>query len=126
MSGALPELSVLPDDESQEANKDAPTIADLISAKSTPEETRETVRGRIAIALLTMLGFLLLAAFFSVWFGWATTADTETLLTILFTPVIGLVGAVTGFYYGSQTVLNAEATVARQQSNSGTARDQDR
>jgi hypothetical protein len=62
---------------------------------------RESMRGRVAGALLVILAFIVIGAFFSLWFNWAKEEELKTVLTILFGPVIGLVGAATGFYFGS-------------------------
>lgn len=63
---------------------------------------REITRGRIAAALLVILGFMVVGSFVSLWFGWASGSELDALLTLLFGPVIGLVGAATGFYFGEQ------------------------
>lgn len=67
-----------------------------------PEPQRELIRGKIALRLLWMLAGVLLLAFISMWFK----MDTETLrtvLTIIFGPLVTLVSAATGFYYGSRS-----------------------
>ena len=66
------------------------------------EQQREALRGRIAAWLLAILGFIVVGSFVSLWFGWGETAALTDLLTLLFAPMIGLVGAVTGFYYGEK------------------------
>ena len=67
-----------------------------------PAPAREKKRGEIALALVAALLFLLLAAFLSLWFKWAEVAAVEGILEILLAPVVGLVGAVTGFYFGTK------------------------
>jgi hypothetical protein len=66
------------------------------------EQQRETLRGRIAAALLGILAFIVVAAFLTIWFDWADDGELTDLLTLIFAPVLGLVGAVTGFYYGEK------------------------
>jgi hypothetical protein len=66
-----------------------------------PEPQRERLRGWIAIGLLGMLAFVLLCSFVSLWLK----IDNESLrnvLTILVGPLVALVSAATGFYYGSR------------------------
>lgn len=76
------------------------------------DRTRETARGRIAFALLAILGFIIAGAFVTLWTGWGADGDVDDLLTLIFAPVIGLVGAVTGFYFGEKSATNAaEAAV---------------
>src|SRR5712691_7666091 len=67
-----------------------------------PEPHREIIRGKIALRLLWMLAGVLLLAFISMWFK----MDSEvlrTVLTIIFGPLVTLVSAATGFYYGSRS-----------------------
>jgi hypothetical protein len=66
------------------------------------EEKRETLRGRIAGALLLILAFIVVGSFLSLWFGWGTNEELTNVLSLVFAPVVGLVGAVTGFYYGEK------------------------
>jgi len=66
-----------------------------------PEPQRERLRGWIAIGLLAMLALVLLCSFISLWLK----IDNESLrnvLTILVGPLVALVSAATGFYYGSR------------------------
>jgi protein-S-isoprenylcysteine O-methyltransferase Ste14 len=66
-----------------------------------PEPEREKIRGQIAVGLLLLLGAVVAAAFASLWLKWTSTDDLLKVLNVLFGSLIGLVGAVTGFYYGS-------------------------
>ena len=67
-----------------------------------PEPQRELMRGRIALWLLGMLAGVLLLAFISMWLKMETEA-LRTVLTIIFGPLVTLVSAATGFYYGSRS-----------------------
>jgi hypothetical protein len=67
-----------------------------------PTRARERMRGAIAIVLLSILGAVVLFAFIGLWTQSILIEDMRTLLEILFAPLVGLVGAVTGFYYGSR------------------------
>lgn len=68
-----------------------------------PSKQRENVRGIIAGALLALLSFIIVASFISYWWDLLDAATLEGLLTIIFAPVLGLVGAATGFYFGGST-----------------------
>jgi di/tricarboxylate transporter len=61
------------------------------------------MRGAIVIFLLAILGGTVAASFVALWVDAITAEDLRTLLTLIFTPIIGLVGAATGFYYGGRT-----------------------
>jgi len=76
------------------------------------DRTRETARGRIALALLGILGFIIAGAFVTLWANWGTGDEIDSLLTMIFAPVIGLVGAVTGFYFGEKSASSAAAAAA--------------
>ncbi len=67
-----------------------------------PEPQRERMRGWIALTLLGMLALVLLLTFISMWAG-MNTEVLQTVLTIIFGPLVALVGAATGFYYGSRS-----------------------
>lgn len=67
-----------------------------------PTRAREHMRGAIAILLLSILAAVILFAFIGLWTMRITIDDTRVVLEILFAPLVGLVGAVTGFYYGSR------------------------
>lgn len=67
-----------------------------------PEPQRERIRGWIALSLLGMLAIVLLLAFVSMWAGMDTEV-LQTVLTIIFGPLVALVSAATGFYYGSRS-----------------------
>ena len=89
------------------------------------EGTRERIRGHIAMSLILTLIIVVLATLvYLTWlsFGLANlgTDDLNTVIpmvgTTLLTPLVGLIGAVTGFYYGGQQALQAasEASQAAQ------------
>lgn len=82
--------------------------ADLPAKDYDPTRDRETKRGEIALWLIGLLaaiifGGLLIALIWVLW-GDADTARLDALKSIvemLLTPMVGLVGAVTGFYFGN-------------------------
>lgn len=67
-----------------------------------PTRDSEKMRGAIAIVLLSILAAVILFAFIGLWTMRITIDDTRVILELLFAPLVGLVGAVTGFYYGSR------------------------
>jgi hypothetical protein len=85
------------------------------------ESTREKMRGRLAIALVLTLVVVMGLTFWyllmlSQSFGKLTTDDLIALIpmvgTVLLTPLVGLIGAVMGFYYGGQTAVQAASQTA--------------
>jgi hypothetical protein len=80
---------------------ETPTTAPLASTPLTVEEIREDARRTIAIVLLGFLGLTLVAAFVSLWTHTILVDDLQGLATALIASVVGLVGTVAGFYFGS-------------------------
>jgi type IV secretory pathway TrbL component len=83
------------------------------------EVRREKMRGRLAIALVLALIVVMGLTFWyllmlSSRFGELTTDDLIALIpmvgTTLLTPLVGLIGAVMGFYYGGQTAVQGAQT----------------
>jgi hypothetical protein len=68
-----------------------------------PRRQRESIRGVVAALLLGLLCFIVIASFLSYWLDVVEQDALEGLLTIIFAPVIGLVGAATGFYFGGSS-----------------------
>lgn len=69
-----------------------------------PRRDQEKVRGWFAYIVLAMFVFVVLTAMASAIFAskdaWAQVAAA---LGLILSPVVGLVGAVTGFYYGEKS-----------------------
>jgi type II secretory pathway component PulF len=79
------------------------------------------MRGRLAIALVLTLIVVMGLTFWYLLtlsrnFGELTTDDLIALIpmvgTVLLTPLVGLIGAVMGFYYGGQTAVQAASQTA--------------
>ena len=68
-----------------------------------PGRDREMIRGYLAIGILIILAVVVVGAFLTVWLDLGTREDLDLILTALLSPVVGLFGAVSGFYYGSRT-----------------------
>ena len=90
---------------------------------------RERIRGQIAIALIASLIVVVVTTLvYLVWLSLGLTVTTQDLSTVipmigttLLTPLVGLIGAVTGFYYGGQQALQAasEASQRTQETSQG-------
>jgi hypothetical protein len=70
-----------------------------------PTRHREWVRGGIAVFLLVLLAGVIAVSFYSVLTPpeQTNTALLEKVLGVIFAPLIALVSAATGFYFGSQS-----------------------
>jgi uncharacterized protein YneF (UPF0154 family) len=60
------------------------------------------MRGAIVIILLSILAGIIAGSFVALWVKAISSDEIKTLLTLVFTPIVGLVGAATGFYYGGR------------------------
>jgi hypothetical protein len=68
-----------------------------------PEPEREKLRGWIALILVGLLVAVVVFAFLTLWFGEAAhQSDLKALLDLIIAPIVGVVGAVTGFYFGGK------------------------
>jgi hypothetical protein len=79
----------------------APVQSPQEGRKYDPSEDREKIRGRIAQGLLFTLVGIVAGIFLTVWLKLASLDDVLKLVAAVLTPVIGVFGAVTGFYFGS-------------------------
>lgn len=68
-----------------------------------PDKDREQIRGYIALGLLALFMLIVFGSFLSLIFHWIPLNDLKEILTIIFGPLIALLSAVTGFYYGEQS-----------------------
>jgi hypothetical protein len=68
-----------------------------------PHKHLATSRRFIAHWLLAMLSGVLVVSWLSVILNLAAFEDVQALMTIVFAPMIGLVGAATGFYFGEKS-----------------------
>lgn len=76
------------------------------SRKYDPGPVRELMRGVIAGILVGMLAFIVVGIFVIALWGIGGKGNLDLLqvvATTLLTPIVGLVGAVTGFYYGEKS-----------------------
>ncbi len=80
---------------------------DFVNRLYDPARDREKVRGRIAVGLTALFGILVLVLLGATIGGSLTLDDLAKLAGVLLSPVSGLLGAVTGFYYGAQSNLRS-------------------
>lgn len=66
------------------------------------DKLREAMRGTIAGWLLALLVFVTALPLIGVFAHWASVDDIVKIAPLFFTPILGLFGTVTGFYYGTQ------------------------
>lgn len=83
----------------------SPPLLTTTSVPYDPSEDRERKRGQTALSLVGLLAGI---AVFSLIFAMvAATKEREdalkAVLELLFGPIVGLVGAVTGFYFGAKS-----------------------
>lgn len=110
-SSQLPDLDSLesvPDAElsslSTYGQSSAPRVAAPKLESYNPEPGRDNVRKYIAYWLLGILSFIVVACVYLLYNHGAVDLkieDIRTLVELLFTPVVTLLGAVTGFYYAT-------------------------
>lgn len=82
-----------------------PTLGPLVPAfdRVPIEQAREAMRGYIALALVLTVGGIILGCMLLLGTKSATAADLKDVMSIVFTPIVALLGAVVGFYYGTGT-----------------------
>lgn len=68
-----------------------------------PNEDRESVRSVVAVTLLVLLFGTVVFSFLVLMAKLIPFSELKDLLTIVFGPIITLLGAVTGFYYGEKS-----------------------
>ena len=74
---------------------------------------QEKIRGLIAQGLVVLLAVIILFAFISLWIFTSSFGDLEKLMTIVFGPVIALVGSAIGYYFGGKTAQNGQPSTEK-------------
>lgn len=86
------------------ADEEEPTaVAGIGAAPYDPAEDREKIRGRIAIALISLLIGLISLLFVAILVGVVQIDDLDKIVATVLTPILGIVGAVIGFYFGGKS-----------------------
>ena len=62
---------------------------------------QESARATIAYILLAILGFIVVTSVAFLWFRPDKSKELHDLLEVIFAPLIALVGAATGYYFGA-------------------------
>ena len=99
--------------EHDSTDEDPGLSSRMVRTRYDPARDREHKRGQIALRLIWLLSgivaaaLLLASAHLLCWFAATKCADIPfssavDLVQLLLTPVVGLVGAVTGFYYAER------------------------
>jgi hypothetical protein len=74
------------------------------------------MRGRLAVRLVWALLAVVVGTFAYLWFSNLSPTELNNVVpmvgTTLLTPLVGLIGAVMGFYYGGQTAVQAASQTA--------------
>ncbi len=65
-----------------------------------PRPKREQLRGYLALGLLLLVALVILAALIGM-FASLETTRIKDIISLLLTPLVGLLSAVTGFYFAS-------------------------
>lgn len=69
-----------------------------------PLRNRENIRGTIALLLIGLMAATILVSFVMLWIHPDRSKELHELLALTFGPLVALVGAATGYYFGSQSV----------------------
>jgi uncharacterized RDD family membrane protein YckC len=96
---------ISPSDVSSVIELSTPAGPAPIKTPYDPARSREWMRGLIALILLIILVAVIVASFYVIVFkpkDQVNEALLEKVLTIVFGPLITLVSAATGFYFGSR------------------------
>jgi hypothetical protein len=72
-----------------------------------PTKARESVRGWIALSLIALLATTILVSFVLLWIHPDRSKELHDLLALVFGPLVALVGAATGYYFGSQAAVKS-------------------
>jgi hypothetical protein len=80
-------------------------VADIANVREidwSPARSRERMRSFLAAGLVGLLAFITLIPFVLLVTGSVPIAELDTLMKIVFAPVVALVGSVVGFYFGAE------------------------
>ena len=102
--GVIVPLDILPNDTRARPFAVAP--APLPNRPYSPEKQRDYVRLIVTCGLLLILGYLVVWATIESASWPAHWAQTKEMLQIILPAVIGIIGTVIGFYFGTAAVAN--------------------
>ena len=96
----------LTQDPSEQITNDSERVSSFTEKKYNPQIQEDSARRRIAYILLGLLTGVLLWALLSVTFCPESEEKIINVLQIVLGPIIALVSAATGFYFGAKTNNN--------------------
>ncbi|HUF23398.1 MAG TPA: hypothetical protein VMN81_04655 [Vicinamibacterales bacterium] len=70
-------------------------------------QDQETARATIAYILLSLLGLVIVVSFWLLWAKPDHAGKLHELLQLVFAPLVALVGAATGYYFGAASAQQA-------------------
>jgi hypothetical protein len=73
-----------------------------ITEPSIEPPEREQTRSRLAMTVVLTLPLIVVLSFWSLMAHFATAADVKEVATFLLAPLVGIAGAVLGFYFGER------------------------
>ncbi len=94
-----------PSEEELDLTQD-PSLSEIQGAKLlpyNPAKQRESMRGKLAIFLVALLTIVIFFTGIAAVFSSVEFEVIKSLLGLIFTPLMALVGTVVGFYYGGQS-----------------------
>src|SRR5689334_4084676 len=101
----------MPEQSDPQQGSEALDFVDLGSAEGSepepqtipydPSRDRESIRGWIALSLIGLLALVTIASFAFMWRHPGNSKELHDLLEVLYGPLIALVGAATGYYFGA-------------------------
>ncbi len=79
----------------------APSAA-YLAVPYDPMKARESVRSAVALILIGIMAATIIASFILLWIHPDRSRELHDLLALIFGPLVALVGAAIGYYFGAQ------------------------
>jgi hypothetical protein len=93
--------SVEPEEAVELGSAEADPEPAYVTLPYDPRPQQENVRGAIALFLVGLMAATIIASFVLLWVHPDRSKELHDLLALVFGPVVALVGAATGYYFGS-------------------------
>lgn len=84
----------------QDLGRSEPQVDGAKRVPYDPARTRENFRGLIALLLIALMTGIIVATLALFWLHPDRVKDLKDLFALIFGPVVALVGAATGYYFG--------------------------
>lgn len=78
-------------------------VTEAKAVRYNPDRVRENMRGLLAIWLIGIMAATIVGSFLLLWIHPDRSKELHELLALVFGPLVALVGAATGYYFGSQS-----------------------